>query len=78
MNPDIFFTYRNHRGALEERRLRQAILEHQPDPGHGHQPGWFLTGLCADRNAVRSFALVNVILPSNRQRVTLATLGAPE
>ena len=60
------FTYKNHRGEIAERTVRQAILEHHSSPGHGYAPGWFITGLCLDKGERRSFALTNIIIPEGR------------
>jgi hypothetical protein len=61
-----FFTFQyRHResGKVETRRVAKdgATLVRLVDPGYEHEAGFFLTGHCMDRNAMRSFALVNMV-----------------
>lgn len=61
--PVIKFMYLNHHGKLAERRVAVECVEFQHNPGFGYQPGWFVTGLCLDKRARRSFALNRIELP---------------
>ena len=61
----IEFTYRNHRGQIEQRRVDVDSIEYIRDPGFHYQPGWFLSGKDLDRDARRSFALTHIILPEH-------------
>lgn len=56
----IRFTYTNHRGEKAARDVRPLKLEYIPRPGYNYEPGWFLTALDVDKNAIRSFALQNI------------------
>ncbi len=68
----ITFTYTNHRGEVAERNVVFESLDYITQPGYAYPPGWFLTGLDLDRNARRSFALQNIIIPDGT--VNLFTL----
>lgn len=66
--PILRFIYRNHRGAVEERRVKvdeQAKLRlvyYPPEKNSFHPDGgWMLSGWCFDRAARRSFALKDII-----------------
>jgi predicted DNA-binding transcriptional regulator YafY len=59
----LTFEYKNHRGEIRTRQIKPIGLMFVRNPGYGYQPGWFLHGLCLDKNAIRSFALCNIILP---------------
>lgn len=56
------FKYLNHRGVVAARRVEMYSIDFQKNPGFGYQPGWFLTGMCLDKNEIRSFALTHIIL----------------
>lgn len=58
----VAFRYRNHKGVVKTRSVEVKSLDFLKEPGFGYQPGWFLTGICADKNEIRSFALCNIIL----------------
>lgn len=66
-NP-VTFTYRNHKGAIEQRSIIPDALEWINDPGYNYQPGWFLSGRCTERKQRRSFALANIVLPPADER----------
>lgn len=59
----ISFYYKNHRGSIEERTIDVESLDWLSAPDYDYQPGWFITGRCHDRDAIRSFALTHIILP---------------
>lgn len=61
----IRFTYRNHRGEVEQRFITNPSIEFIRQPGYGYQPGWFISGYCVDRGARRSFALTHIQLPDD-------------
>lgn len=64
------FMYRNHRGQIEERHVKDAsiIYDYAIHPEFGYmQPGWYLHGLDVERNAYRSFALHNIVIPEHTQ-----------
>ena len=56
----VTFSYKNHRGVVETRQVRDAILMFDRTPEYGYQPGWFIDAYCLSRHARRKFALVNV------------------
>lgn len=57
----ISFDYLNHKGLKEHRTIKGPFdLSFQFHPGFGYQPGWFLSGICMDRKARRSFALTRI------------------
>ena len=55
------FEYLNHRGEIAWRLLVPYRLEFLEKPGYDYEPGWFLTGYDVEKQAVRSFALDNII-----------------
>lgn len=55
------FTYRNHRGEIEDRRIIPDAIEYMANPGFNYQPGWFISGECLDRKARRSFRLSHIV-----------------
>lgn len=59
------FNYKNHRGEIGLRTVIIDRIEWLPRPGYSYQPGWFLSGHDVDKNAMRSFALCNIVLPSH-------------
>lgn len=59
----VSFAYRNHRGETQARTVDVIALEFLHEPGFGYQPGWFLRGFDHDKQAERSFALCNIVLP---------------
>lgn len=59
----VKFNYKNHRGVVAERHVRNPRLQFEYKPGFGYQPGWFLHGFDLDKQAPRSFALSHIILP---------------
>lgn len=61
---NVEFVYKNYRGETRFRNVKPERLTWLPKPGFGYQPGWFLEGICNDSGERRSFALVNIILPS--------------
>lgn len=61
--PVASFLYKNHRGEIAGRTVTVHGLDYMVAPSFGYDPGWFLTGYCHDRKALRSFALNNMILP---------------
>ena len=61
MDKPITFTYLNHRGEFSRRTVLVDSLEFQNNPGLGYQSGWFLSGICQDREARRSFALSRIV-----------------
>ena len=65
------FKYRSHRGVIEERTIDVDSVEWVSNPGYDYQPGWFISGMCHDRNKRRSFVLTNIVL-ENRN-----TSGSP-
>lgn len=70
---EITFTYSNHRGEVEKRTIIPHKLEYMPKPGFGYEPGWFLTGYCKGRKALRSFALTNIQLNAEEPYVLVYT-----
>lgn len=62
MSKTLAFAYVNHRGESEARVIDVVSLDFIRKPGFGYQPGWFLTGWCHSRNAIRSFALSHIVL----------------
>lgn len=64
----ITFTYLNHRGETEERKVEVDSVEFHRNPGYGYQPGWFISGFDLERVARRSFALSRVILPEEQTK----------
>ena len=63
----ITFSYKNHRGEMQQRTIVPDALEFifAPDPKYNHQPGWFISGYDKEKYARRSFALSNIILDGN-------------
>jgi predicted DNA-binding transcriptional regulator YafY len=61
----LTFEYKNHRGEVATRRVKPIGVMFVRNPSYGYQPGWFLHGRCLDKDAIRSFALCNIILPDN-------------
>lgn len=59
----VSFAYNNHRGVSEARTVDVWSIDFRRNPGFGYQPGWFITGHCHDRKAIRSFALSHIVLP---------------
>lgn len=55
------FEYKNYRGEIATRTVHVYCLEYRQTPGFGYEPGWFLSGFDVDRQAMRSFALENII-----------------
>lgn len=70
------FVYHNHNGITETRRVRKegAVLAFLANPGYNYGPGFFLVGHCLDRDAIRSFALANMIgeIQPNRDSVLVS------
>lgn len=60
--PTIKFVYKNHRGEIKQRTVDVLSFDYNPNPGFGYEPGWFITGFCHDKKAMRSFALENIVL----------------
>jgi len=56
----LTFQYKNHRGVVATRQVRDAILMYDRAPAYGYQPGWFIDAYCIDRDARRRFALANI------------------
>ena len=67
-NQLIKFEYKNHRGEVTQREIIPDSLEWIDNPGYNYQPGWFLSGFDFDKQARRSFALCNIILPKADER----------
>lgn len=67
-NQLIKFEYKNHRGEVTQREIILDALEWINAPGFYYQPGWFLSGFDCDKQARRSFALCNIILPEGAER----------
>lgn len=67
-NQLIKFEYKNHRGEVTQREIIPDALEWINAPGFYYQPGWFLSGFDCDKQARRSFALCNIILPKDEER----------
>lgn len=70
MTPNtVTFDYKNHRGEVRTRTVDVDAVEflhmRKLDPKYGYQPGWYLSGRCHDKDARRSFALCNIILPND-------------
>lgn len=66
----IKFMYRNHRGNISERTVRDAriIYDYSVHPEFGYvQPGWYIHGIDEEKNAGRSFALHNIVIPPDSQ-----------
>lgn len=62
----IKFTYKNHHDTIAERTVIPRSLQYITSPGFNYSPGWFLTGFCLDKQAIRSFALSNVVINVHR------------
>ena len=56
----LTFQYKNHRGVVATRQVRDAILMYDREPAYGYQPGWFIDAYCLSRHARRRFALASV------------------
>jgi predicted DNA-binding transcriptional regulator YafY len=63
----VTFDYMTHRGTVEKRTVTVRGVDWTDNPGYNYQPGWFLTGHCHDRDAMRSFALNRIVLPEARR-----------
>lgn len=61
MRQVVKFTYKNHRGEVAERTVTVDSIQYLTDPGYGYPPGWFVSGMCHDRQARRSFAFANIV-----------------
>jgi hypothetical protein len=59
----VTFRYLNYKGEESDRTIADPVLEYHSHPGFGYQPGWFISGYDASRDARRSFALTHIILP---------------
>lgn len=68
-NPMAKFKYRNHKGVIEERLVDVDAVEYIRDPGYSYQPGWFISGYCYTKKARRSFAIVNIVLNEDFEKV---------
>jgi hypothetical protein len=57
------FEYKNYEGKVAMRKVRKAgaLLCLIKEPGYGYEPGFFLVGHDLDKDAIRSFALTNMI-----------------
>lgn len=58
----VKFKYKNYKGEARERTVEVTSLDFLRNPGFDYQPGWFLNGICQEKQLVRSFALTNIIL----------------
>jgi hypothetical protein len=62
----ITFIYQNHRGETGPRTIDVDRVEFIREPGFGYHAGWFISGICHDRQARRSFALDRIVMdPEN-------------
>lgn len=61
----VTFDYLNHRGVTSKRTIDVDAVEFLTRPGFNYQPGWFISGLCHDKKARRSFALSRIQLPED-------------
>lgn len=63
----IEFKYKNYKGVISDRLVEFVSIDYIPylNPEFGHQPGWFLTGRDLAKNQIRSFAVVDIIVPED-------------
>jgi hypothetical protein len=59
----IQFRYKNHRGEEGARDVTVDSIAYLRKPGFSYEPGFFIMGYCHDKQAQRSFAFCNVVLP---------------
>jgi len=73
----LTFSYKNHRGVVETRQVRDASLMFDRTPEYGYQPGWFIDAYCLSRHSRRKFALVNVNIDAAPQanEISITYLG---
>ena len=57
----VSFTYMNHNGKQEYRTIIFGEIEFCHAPSFGYQPGWFVSGICQNKQARRSFALNRIV-----------------
>lgn len=57
------FLYPSHTGIVRLRTITVDSVEWIANPGCGYQPGWFISGICAEKNERRSFALSHIQPP---------------
>lgn len=67
----VTFKYKNHRGEETVRNVDVKSIDFVLNPGYGYQPGWFLSGICQDKQANRSFALSHIVLVDNKHSYTI-------
>lgn len=70
----LSFTYKNHNGITSVRTLDAESIDYRKSPGYDYEPGWFVTGYCHDRKAIRSFALNNIVIPEGDRDYELVEL----
>lgn len=71
--PIVRFKYRNHRGKVSDRIVDVRQIEWIERPGYDYQPGWFISGICQDKQAYRSFALNHVVLVKDNLKLDITT-----
>lgn len=64
MNNISVFVYTNHKGVTSTRKVAVDSVEFITAPGFNYQPGWFISGICQDKQERRSFALSHIKMPS--------------
>lgn len=67
----LTFDYVNHSGIMATRRVVPDRISFLVNPGFGYQPGWFLVGICLDKNDWRSFALTRIVFPDGNNTFSL-------
>jgi len=57
MAQEVTFEYTNHEGVTSVRTVMIDRISWWDEPDFGYAPGWFATGFCLDRQAIRSFKM---------------------
>lgn len=63
----LTFIYRNWRGNIAARRVVEPHMKYSNSPYHDG-PQWFLRGFCLDKQAMRDFALADILTPLRQLR----------
>ena len=62
------FTYMNHKGEKEFRRVQPKSIDFISNPTWGYQPRWLITGADVDKAAPRSFARARIVFTDEDHR----------
>ncbi len=65
---ELTFVYRNWKGHIAERRVKDFKLVYNDNPYH-NGPQWFLKGIDVDKNVMRDFALTDILTPLRQTQV---------